>query len=102
MNSRHAAVVILVGWYLIAPPVVEPKHEEPYLDEQAAYHDWKIVSTFSEQAQCEQERDRHTQDDDFAEFGKISVWAEQLLESDCIATADPRLTENQILRSRPH
>ena len=95
MKPRHAAVLALVGWYLMTPPVRQPKREPAYLDEHAAYRDWKKVSTFSEQAQCEQERDRHIHDvqDDLAEFGKVNIWAEQLLESDCIATDDPRFKE---------
>jgi hypothetical protein len=93
MKLRHGAALVIVGWYLIGPPVHQPKHEEPYLDEHAAYHDWKIVMTFSEQVPCEQERDRHIQSvhDDFAEFGKTNIWALQLLESDCLASDDPRL-----------
>ena len=95
MNFRHAAALALVGWYLIGPPVREPKNDRPYLDEHAAYSEWKILITFSDQVQCEYNREVHTQSvqDDWAEFGRTNIWAEQLLESDCIATDDPRLKE---------
>ena len=41
MKPRHAAALALVGWFLMGPTVRQPKNE-PYLDEHAAYNDWKI------------------------------------------------------------
>jgi hypothetical protein len=96
MNLRHTAALALVGWYLMMPPVREPKHDEPYVDDRASYSEWAALIWFSDQAQCEQNRDDRIQviEHDSVKFPNIDVWAEQLLELDCIATDDPRLKSN--------
>ena len=93
MNPRHAAALALVGWYLMGPPVRQPKNE-PYLDEHAPYSEWTILRTASDQAQCEDARAVLAQrlQGDLTRFGsQIGPWAEQWFEAQCIATNDTRL-----------
>jgi hypothetical protein len=93
MKPRHAAALALVGWYIIGPPVRQPK-TEPYLDEHAPYSEWKILRTASDQAQCEYGRVVLIQNlqDELTKFGnQIGPWAEQWFQAECIASDDPRL-----------
>jgi hypothetical protein len=107
MNLRHAAALVLVGCYLLAPPVSQPKdqHEPPYLDEHAGYRDWKILHAFKTANECEAGQKRATLD---AENGKLTAfdggfsgvidtdpkpWLMQQIEAECIASDDPRLKE---------
>jgi hypothetical protein len=105
MNPRHAAALALVGWYLMAPPVRQPKREPAYVDEHAAYRDWKTLHDFRTADECEAGRARAKSD---AENGKLTAfdggyagvldvdpapWLAQQIEAECIATDDPRLKE---------
>jgi hypothetical protein len=99
MKPRHAAALALVGWYLIAPPLrsVEPElelHGEAdydYLDEHAAYPDWKLISVLNTEAECEHVRDfaeRRVAEDVFL---NTDPELQQLGEAECMASDDPRL-----------
>jgi len=99
MNPRHAAALALVGWYLMAPPVRQPKREPAYVDEHAAYRDWKILHDFKTADECEARRARAKS---YAENGNLNVgvvdvdpapWLAQQAEGECIASDDPRLKE---------
>ena len=103
MKSRHAAALALVGWYLMSPPVRQPKRESAYLDEHAAYRDWKILHEFKTADECEAGRARAKSDAgngnltafDGGYAGVVDVdpapWLTQQAEAECIATGDPRL-----------
>ena len=105
MNRRHAAALALVGWYLMGPPVRQPKNEEPYLDEHAAYRDWKILHTFKTQNECNAAQQRVIEDANngkltsfsggftFVLDGDPKPWLDQQNEAECIATDHPRLKE---------
>jgi hypothetical protein len=105
VKHRHAAALALVGWYLLAPPVHQPKHDPPYVDEHAAYRDWKILHTFKMIDECEAGQKRATLD---AENGHLTAfsggyegvvdedpkpWLTQQAEAECIAIDDPRLKQ---------
>jgi hypothetical protein len=106
MKPRHAAALALVGWYLMVPPVRQPKGESPYLDEHAEYRDWKIVHTFKSQDDCEASRDMIAKatrrgepiifpdDDPRPPRADPAPWFTQQSEIECIATDDPRLKGN--------
>ena len=99
----HAAALALVMWYLLAPPVRQPRNDEPYLDEHAAYHDWKILHTFKTRDECDAGQQRVVKDaknDKLTSFSGGSSfvldedpkpWLEQQIEAECTATDDPRL-----------
>ena len=100
MKPRHAAALAIVGWYLIAPPIrssVEPMLERydesdyDYLDEHAAYPDWKLISVLHTEAECEHVRDFSKQR--VAEDVLLDTEPElqQLGEEECLASDDPRL-----------
>ena len=97
MKPRHAAALALVGWYLMAPPVRQPNGEPAYVDEHAAYRDWKILHEFKTADECEAGQARAKSD---AENGNLSVgvvdvdpapWLAQQAEAQCVASDDPRL-----------
>jgi hypothetical protein len=95
MKLRHAAALALVGWYLMAPPIRQTKDDGRYIDEHAEYRDWSILSTFPDRDQCEEFRDRGVPDAEqqLASGRKKGprLGLNQLTESECIATDDPRL-----------
>ncbi len=84
MHLRHAAALVLVGWYLMAPPqkyrgdtpLVERKFDAPL-------NQWNIAKAFDEAQDCERERN-----EDRA-FG--------LMREQCIAADDPRLKGNRVV-----
>ena len=53
MNPRRAAVLALVGWYLIAPQIVTPLGRKPYVDTYAPYWAWGVLHNFKSQDKCE-------------------------------------------------
>ena len=83
MKPRHAAALALVGWYLILPPMLQPKL---YLEGHEDYREWKVLRTFPDYYKCE--------------FFRLQV--KRLLEqgydreidAECIASDDPRLKGN--------
>jgi hypothetical protein len=42
MKPCHSAALAFMGWYLIAPPIRNIESNYSYLDEHAAYPDWKL------------------------------------------------------------
>ena len=98
MKLRHAAALALVSWYLIAPPIlsiegnleVYDQYDYDYLDEHAAYRDWKLIYVLNTEDECERFRDlakrqveRHR--------GPFDVELEQYTEAECFASDDPRI-----------
>jgi hypothetical protein len=102
MNLRHAAMLALVGWYLMCPPVREPQNEEPYVDEDAPYSEWNWLSPFPDYDSCERGRARSKQDvkqslAEAAEAGEEpSARILALTEEECFASDDPRLDPQRI------
>ncbi len=94
MKPRHAAALALVGWYLIGPPVRQPKGEKIYLDDHADYHEWKVLGTFPNYDKCELFREQIKQlfEQEIAEGRKKpNAWHTQQIDAECVATDDPRL-----------
>jgi hypothetical protein len=88
MNLRHAAALALVVWYLIAPPVRQPKGEAPYMDEHAKYRDWEILQVYKTSEECEiaQRRERSE-----VSLTDPDPWSAQLADAECIASDDLRI-----------
>jgi hypothetical protein len=94
MNLRHAAALALVGWYLIGPPVRQPKNAEIYLDDRADYPDWKVLGVFPDYDKCEFFRAGVKQlfEQEIAEGRKkTNAWHEQQIDAECVASDDPRI-----------
>jgi hypothetical protein len=98
MKPRHAAVFALVGWYLIAPPIrnIEqpPRYDESdydYLDEHAAYPDWKLIYVLNTEAECEHARDVAKERVAKDVFLNTDPELQQYDEAECVASDDPRI-----------
>jgi len=107
MKLRHAAALALLGWYLIAPQIVNPLGRKPYVDTHAKYRAWGVLHTFESQDKCKRAR-RIAQ---VAAQNRIPIsfsgplpawwqennppiyWLVQQAEAECISTDDPRLTD---------
>jgi hypothetical protein len=92
MKHTHAAALALVGWYLIAPPLIN--NDPARLVSDAPISSWEIISAFDTAAECEQERtslyDSYPRYHD-ATLRKAAETRDHMLA--CIATDDPRLKE---------
>ena len=100
MKPRHAAALVLVGWYLIGSPIRTPKDDKPYLAEHAEYGSWKVLHRFETQDECETVRNRAAK---YARRGELVVFPDnfpvrdtalslaQEADIECIASDDPRL-----------
>jgi hypothetical protein len=53
---RHAAALALVGWYLIAPPPLDPRTQSSglFVDLSASVSKWDRLDTYESKAECEQ------------------------------------------------
>ena len=52
MNSRHAAALALIGWYLMLPPV----NSDGRTQKDAPLWRWYIFSSYETKQACEKER----------------------------------------------
>jgi uncharacterized protein YfaP (DUF2135 family) len=97
VKTRHAAALVLVGWYLMVPPPVP--HSSVPVDLDAPLSKWRFFSTHDSAAQCEQGLVA------FYKLAKTELAANpaderdriqfyQLENSQCIASDDPRLKGN--------
>jgi hypothetical protein len=98
MNSRHAAALALVAWYLMVPPLVNAPYK---IDMETPVLNWKVYQTFSSEEECRkaqasaQAKYEPTAD---APVGTIQkgtrAFALQMSFAKCIASDDPRLKVN--------
>jgi len=79
VNLRHAAALVLVGWYLMAPP-------RGYNGSQAILSGWAIERSYDTAQACEQAR--ATMD---AEFPPLPSGKRAHYPDLCVASDDPRL-----------
>jgi len=78
MNYRHAAALIVLGWYLMIPP----RDARGVLQPQSALRKWKRAANYNTAQECE--------------VGKFEALDAKgngsvFLVSKCIASNDPRL-----------
>jgi hypothetical protein len=61
MNTRHAAALALVGWYLIAPPPARPRPSSNSAppNESAPLNKWTIWSSYDSAKVCESARKKN-------------------------------------------
>jgi hypothetical protein len=108
MKPRHAAALALVGWYLLAPPIMhDPGHWHPNLA--APLNQWIVAKSFDSAVQCEK---RLADDNNNAEnptalasmteqmnyMGAGAVWhsdelLREMVNEHCISSDDPRLKQ---------
>lgn len=88
MNLRHAAALVLVGWYLMMPPPIVGTHKP---DSSAAMSEWEQISAFDTATECE--NFRLALREKSVKEGQKDRAAFELLER-CIETTDPRLRAN--------
>jgi hypothetical protein len=104
MNPRHCAALMLVGWYLLIPPVFSAMggHPRAFNDLKAPINRWDIQGTFESDASCETERARILKEaplriqfahehPDQDQNGNIEAVAEAWQLAQCVASDDPRL-----------
>ena len=85
MNLRHAAVLALVGWYLMSPPLVR---KQGTLQEDTAQplSKWVQFRAFDSAQACEKDRDLILQ-------AQKTINSTEALSDRCIEADDPRLKE---------
>ena len=90
MNPRHAAALVMVGWYLMVPPPFGPVIPETPLTQ------WTKWKTFDTAAKCEAARDQEVADSqktlkDASASAAKKIVAWEFSSVQCVATDDPRL-----------
>ena len=86
MNLSHAAVLALIGWYLMVPP--PPNNDYEQLAPKAALSSWVEIDDFSTLRQCKNGIERALDGDVSAE-----IMVDFRLFR-CVASNDPRLSEH--------
>lgn len=95
MNLRHAAVLALVGWYLMTPPAhsVQLSGGGVAWIKSPPLTKWTIQGSFDKATECTDQRNRLTssaiEDSKTSSEGRAE-W----MMAKCIATDDPRLKRN--------
>jgi hypothetical protein len=88
MKLRHTALLALVGWYLIVPPLKSPGSMA--VDESAPLTKWRIFKSFDSVKECEALRAKITQGEKGTEFYAA------ILTSACVASDDPRFGKGTV------
>ncbi len=91
-NSRYAAALALVGWYLIMPPIRSADTAHPIPDSDAPLSKWTTEGTFDSAVAC----NRYLSSLLMAANSNTLPIAESKLQVEnakCIATDDPRLAK---------
>ena len=83
MNGRHAAALVLLGWYLLLPPFGP---NEKAANTGAPFAQWEHNGSFDSASACE---DAQAKGRDFYRGDKREV--ERFVWGRCIASDDPRL-----------
>ncbi len=96
MKISHAAALVLVGFYLITPPVTESGLGIS-IDPHLSLSIWDIQGTFDTKEECEKQRAQLKEDNPAptgpwhrADADRNSQ-AEALRNGQCVSTGDPRL-----------
>lgn len=107
MKLRHATASVLVGWYLLIPPVFSPMggHPRAFNDLSAPLNRWDIWAKFDSNTTCAKEKERiqneaprrlkfaHEHPDQDTN-GNIVAVAEAWQRAQCVAADDPRLRQD--------
>ena len=101
MKLGHAAVLALVGWYLMVPPqLVSSGHETVNVDANVPLSKWTTWQAFDTATECESQLETLKEAAlQRAQTGTKSGFLQKLLDNQffdgqCIATDDPRLNGN--------
>ena len=101
VNFRHAAALVLVGWYLMVPSVLPhagPAADVPakdLVDLDAPIEQWTQWESFDSALACQKGKTKLINTTTKGTFDDENVeWSERLAFAKCIATDDPRLKEN--------
>jgi hypothetical protein len=54
MKARHAAALALIGWYLMAPPLIKGGHDTYTVYRSAPLSEWIFEESFDSAVQCRQ------------------------------------------------
>ena len=95
LKLRHAAVLALVGWYLMAPP--------PHSDINLPLNQWMIWNSYDSAKECENQRRKNL--DEATALAKHESSDSQTMDNDteriigiiqsvCVSSDDPRLKPN--------
>jgi hypothetical protein len=97
MNSRHAAALALVGWYLMVPPLTPGggPHEVLF---HAPLSKWEVGEDIDTKAECEDSLREHInnmdRDANDCAVGTCAVMVVEYAHGRCMASDDPRLKNN--------
>ena len=90
MKLRHAAALVLVGWYLMVPM----KTRGGPIDESLPLSQWRIFASFDAAADCQEGLNGSYDDAKRSDqAGKTKGLADLYLAAKCIASDDPRLAK---------
>ncbi len=87
MNPRHAAALALVGWYLMIPP-----DNGTGVNIEAPLSKWTVMSAHDTAYDCEEMRIYSFKRAN-AEQERDAIFRQQVTNSQCIETTDPRLAK---------
>jgi hypothetical protein len=103
MNSRHAAALALVGWYLMVPPSIKVGHNPRHAgrDRVVPYSDapilkWNWAGSFDSVEACQRDQEKEIVKAQKLEPAQPAAKRDRSVETGfwearCIASDDPRL-----------
>jgi hypothetical protein len=97
MKTHHLAGLVLIGWYMMVPPLVNAPYK---IDTEAPLTSWKVYQTFDTADQCKQSlstaKSKYNQTAT-APIGTIKrgsrAFALQMVFGQCVKSDDRRLAK---------
>jgi hypothetical protein len=95
MKLCHAAALVIVGWYLLVPPLVNAPYK---VDTEAPLASWTVYQTFDTREECDKSlsaahaKYKPTASAPIGSIKKGSrAFALQMTFAQCVSSDDPRL-----------
>ena len=92
MKPRHAAALVLVGWFLMVPPTELSRNGERAFNSNAPLNQWYRWDFYADAGECWYvDRDLFLRSESVLRIDPLNDAANAYLEAQCIPSDDPRL-----------
>lgn len=87
MKPRHTSAVLLVGWYLMAPPPISQDGRVHRMS------DWTVIGAFRTEKDCDAKLGKLSKIEPTLDSYPHGLPPEEIYQEQCIATDNPRLAK---------
>jgi hypothetical protein len=95
MKTRHAAVLALVGWYLLTPPITGDANGHAWIDFKVPVKQWTIIDKFNSEEDCRQALRYHElaaeKAGSYGDAESKLLWQEAFSKAECAVLDDSKV-----------